>query len=187
MINQIATYSKVIFFLFHENVLLLSTNIHPTFWPFVYDSAEKQMLNAISLVIEQRKNEFDRIAKVRIFPIYVYALREWYHFPDTCRGLLLAAGGPSWPWSYSSWIYNYLCNQCLLPLKVVSSRPVHFEVYSIQHYVIKFGSDLRQVGGFLRVLWFPSSIKYITEILLKVALNTINQPTKNHCILWTTE
>jgi hypothetical protein len=38
--------------------------------------------------------------------------------------------------------------------KVVSSNPVHGEVYSIQHYVIKFVSDLRQVGGFLRVLWF---------------------------------
>jgi hypothetical protein len=24
--------------------------------------------------------------------------------------------GPSWQWSYGSWIYNYLCNQCLLPL-----------------------------------------------------------------------
>jgi hypothetical protein len=33
--------------------------------------------------------------------------------------------------------------------KVVSSNPVHGEVYSIQHYVIKFVSDLRQVGGFL--------------------------------------
>jgi len=21
--------------------------------------------------------------------------------------------GPSWSWSYGSWIYNYLCNQCL--------------------------------------------------------------------------
>jgi len=21
--------------------------------------------------------------------------------------------GPSWPWSYGSWIKNYLCNQCL--------------------------------------------------------------------------
>jgi hypothetical protein len=21
--------------------------------------------------------------------------------------------GQSWPWSYCSWIYNYLCNQCL--------------------------------------------------------------------------
>jgi len=24
--------------------------------------------------------------------------------------------GPSWPWSHGSWIYNYLCNQCLSPL-----------------------------------------------------------------------
>jgi hypothetical protein len=35
---------------------------------------------------------------------------------------------------------------------VVSSNPVHDEVYSIQHYVRKFVSDLRQVGGFLRFL-----------------------------------
>jgi len=24
--------------------------------------------------------------------------------------------GPSWSWSYGSWIYDYLCNQCLSPL-----------------------------------------------------------------------
>ena len=30
---------------------------------------------------------------------------------------------------------------------------------SIQHYVIKFVSDLLQVGGFLQVLRFPPSIK----------------------------
>jgi hypothetical protein len=52
------------------------------------------------------------------------------------------------------------------------------EVYSIQNYVIKIVSDLRQVGGFLRVLQFPPPIKLteshnIIEILLKVALNTI--------------
>jgi len=41
--------------------------------------------------------------------------------------------------------------------------------------VIKFFSDLRQVGGFLR---FPLPIKLTatkTEILLKAELNTINQ------------
>ena len=38
--------------------------------------------------------------------------------------------------------------------KVVSSNPVHGEVYSIQHYVIKFVSDLRQVVGFLRYSGF---------------------------------
>ena len=47
------------------------------------------------------------------------------------------------------------------------------------HYVIKFVSDLLQVGGFLRVLREPilSSNKTdnndIHEMLLKVALNTI--------------
>jgi hypothetical protein len=83
--------------LFHENVLLLSTNNfivipikYRNFGAFVYDSAEKQMLNAISLVIEQWKNEFVRIAKVRFFPIYFYALWGWYHFPDTCQDLFLA-------------------------------------------------------------------------------------------------
>ena len=35
--------------------------------------------------------------------------------------------------------------------EVASSNPVHCEVFLIQHYVIKFVSDLRQVGGFLRV------------------------------------
>ena len=42
---------------------------------------------------------------------------------------------------YGSWMYNYLCNQCLKPLKL-SSNPTHDEVYLIQHYVIKFVSDL---------------------------------------------
>jgi len=38
-------------------------------------------------------------------------------------------------------------------------EPRSGEVYSIQHYVIKFVSDLRQVGGFLRVLLFSPPIK----------------------------
>ena len=47
---------------------------------------------------------------------------------------------------------------------VVSSNSVHGEVYSIQHYVMKFVSDLRQVDGFLRVLWFPPPIKLTATI-----------------------
>ena len=66
-------------------VLLLSTYKfivipikYRNFGAFVYDSAEKQMLSTISLVITQRKNEFDRIVnefdrivKVR-FPPSIY-------------------------------------------------------------------------------------------------------------------
>ena len=29
---------------------------------------------------------------------------------------VLIIEGPPWPWSDGSWIYNYLCNQCLSPL-----------------------------------------------------------------------
>jgi hypothetical protein len=46
---------------------------------------------------------------------------------------------------------------------IVNSNP-EFEVYSIPHYVIKFVSYLRQVGGFLLVLWFPPPIKLTATI-----------------------
>ena len=45
-----------------------------------------------------------------------------------------------------------LYQRTLYTTKVVRSNPVHGEVYSIQHYVIKFVSYKRQVGGFLRFL-----------------------------------
>ena len=45
----------------------------------------------------------------------------------------------------------HVCLQSVpITTKVVSSNPVHGEVYSIQHYVIKFVSDLQQVGGLSR-------------------------------------
>jgi hypothetical protein len=47
---------------------------------------------------------------------------------------------------------------------VVSSNPALGEVHSIQHYVIKFVSDLRQIGGFLRVFQFPPPTKLTATI-----------------------
>ena len=47
---------------------------------------------------------------------------------------------------------------------VVSLNSVHGEVYSIQHYVIKFVSDLGQVDGLLRILRCPPSIKLTATI-----------------------
>ena len=40
----------------------------------------------------------------------------------------------------------------------------HLSVYSMQHYVIKFVSDLRQVGGLLRVHRVPPPIKLIATM-----------------------
>jgi hypothetical protein len=79
------------------------------------------------------------------------------------------------------WIYNYLYMQSVpITTNIVSSNPAYVvcTLYSIQHYVIKFVSELQPIGGFLQVhvLWFPPPIKLdchdVTEILLKVALNT---------------
>ena len=52
------------------------------------------------------------------------------------------------------WLLDLQLSVQLVPIttEVVSSNSIHGEVYSIQHYVIKFVSDLWQVGGFLRVL-----------------------------------
>ena len=62
--------------------------------------------------------------------------------------------------------------------KVVSSNSVHGEMYSIQLDVIKFVSNLLQVGGFFPdtpVSFTNKTDRHdINEILLKVALNTIN-------------
>ena len=57
--------------------------------------------------------------------------------------------------------------------KVVSLNPTHGEVYSIQHYVIKFVSDLRQVGGSPVFSTNKTDCHDITKLLLKVVLNTI--------------
>ena len=82
--------------------------------------------------------------------------------------------GPSRPWSYAISAYHHWCCE----FESRSGR-------GVQHYVIKFVSDLRQVGGFLRVLesYTNNTDRHdITEILLKVALNTIKQTTMHKSI-----
>ena len=79
------------------DILLLSTYkfivipiTYRNFGVFVYDAAEKQMINAISLVIEQRKNEFDRIARVRFFQNLLSCPASVISLSDTCQALCLA-------------------------------------------------------------------------------------------------
>jgi hypothetical protein len=72
---------------------------------------------------------------------------------------------PSWLWSYGGWIYNYLYNQCLSPLKLWVRIPLMARwTWMIQHYVIKFVCDLWQVSGFLWVLQFPPPVKLTATI-----------------------
>jgi hypothetical protein len=46
-------------------------------------------------------------------------------------------------------LWSYGMQSVSITTKVVNSNSDHGELYSIQHYVIKFGRDLWQVGGFL--------------------------------------
>ena len=46
----------------------------------------------------------------------------------------------------------------------VSLNAAHGEAFSVEHYVIKFVSDLWQVCGVFRVLRFPPQIKLIATI-----------------------
>ena len=48
--------------------------------------------------------------------------------------------------------------------KSVRLNPAHSEVYLIQHYVIKFVSELWQAGDFPWLLWCPPPIK-LTAII----------------------
>ena len=79
-------------------------------------------------------------------------------------------GGSSWPWSYGSWIYNYLCNRCLSPLMLWVRIP-------LKAWCTTICQCLLQVGGFLRVFRVSSTNKTdrhdIAEILLKVTLNSM--------------
>ena len=98
---------------------------------------------------------------ISYFLFYLWRSREWLtlsyvleivHYYDVCPFTIFF----SWPsWSYGSWIYNYLRNQCL----------------SFHHLSCEFE------------LWFSpdtpvsatnkTDLHDITEILLKVAFNTI--------------
>jgi hypothetical protein len=66
-------------------------------------------------------------------------------------------------------LYFNLTIICFCSLWVLSKRNFFSEfrsgeVYSIQHYVIQFFGDFRQVDGFVRVLRFPPPIKLTTTI-----------------------
>ena len=65
----------------------------------------------------------------------------------------------------------------------VSSNPSHGDVLSIQHYVLKFVSDLRQVGGFLRVRRFPPPIKLTSRYYWNIVESGVKHhkpPTTNN-------
>jgi hypothetical protein len=88
---------------------------------------------------------------------------------DSC---LTTNEGPLWSWSYVSWIYNYLCNQCLSPLKL-------WVRILLRRDLLDTTLCDKVCQWLVTGRWFPADSstnktdRYdITEILLKVALST---------------
>ena len=70
------------------------------------------------------------------------------------------------------WLFDLQLLLQLVPIttKVVDSNSTHGKVYLIRHYVIKFISDLRQVGVSFRVPKFPPPIKLTAMIAVVVVV-----------------
>jgi hypothetical protein len=96
--------------------------------------------------------------------------------------MLRMSEGPSWPWSYGSWIYNYLCNQCLSPLMLWVQISIRARCTTLCD---KFCQWLATGRWFSPCPPVSSTNKLdchdVTEILMNVALNTIKQ-TKYVCL-----
>ena len=78
-----------------------------------------------------------------------------------CMSYLFQDFGPSW--SYGSWIYNYLCNQCLSPLTLWVLIPIMVRC-TIQHYVINLSVTIKDLW-FSPVLQFPPPPPYNWNIV----------------------
>ena len=79
----------------------------------------------------------------------------------------------SWPWSYGSWIYNYLCNQCLSPLMLWVRILIRAKCTTLGDAVCQLLATGRWFSPGTSVS--SNNKTYITEILLKVALSKIKQ------------
>ena len=100
------------------------------------------------------------VLKMHISVEHDISILEWFSI-SICRG-------PSW--LYGSLIYNYLCNQCLSPLMLWVQISIMARCTTLCDKVCQWLSQ-----GPLVSSTNITDHHDITEILLKVALNTIKQ------------
>ena len=83
--------------------------------------------------------------------------------------------GPSWPWSHGSWIYNYLCIQCLSPLMLWVRISIRARCTTLSDKVCQWLATGQWFSPGPSVSSTNKTDNHDkTEILLKVVLNTIN-------------
>jgi len=82
-----------------------------------------------------------------------------YHYDLYCH-CWLPLNASEWPWSYGSWIYNYIFNRCLSPLMLWVRLLLRARCTTLCDKICQW----HPVDGFLRILWFPPPIKLTTTI-----------------------
>ena len=83
--------------------------------------------------------------------------------------------GPSLSWLYNSWIYNYLCNQCLSPLVLWVRISIRTKCTTLFDKVCQWLAISRWFSSGPPVFSTNKTDRHVTtEILLKLVLNTIN-------------
>jgi hypothetical protein len=101
-----------------------------------------------------------------------------FSFLFTIIFLLIYLMGASWPWSYGSWIYNYLCNQCLSPLMLWVWISIRAKCITLCDKVCQWLATGQWFSPGTPVSSTNKTFSHdITEILLKVMLNTIRPNT----------
>jgi hypothetical protein len=103
---------------------------------------------------------------------FCFFLVLWLLTPLSTIFQLYRDRAPSCPWSYGSWIYNYLCNQCLSPLKLCVRISIRARCTTLCDKVCQWLAIGR---------WFSpgtpvspinkTDLHDITEILLKIPEN----------------
>jgi hypothetical protein len=67
---------------------------------------------------ENHRQVTDKLYHIMLYRVLFHLTTGKLSWNFTCpQHYQLTRLGLSWSWSYSSWIYNYLYNQCLSPLK----------------------------------------------------------------------
>ena len=94
------------------NIILIVFGFTPIYWT-PSEHAYQYTINVFkSSVFQLNSWRLEKIQKslfVLYMCIHIHVFFIYYAFPQLNLG-------PSWLWSYGSWIYNYLCNQCLSSL-----------------------------------------------------------------------
>jgi hypothetical protein len=107
------------------------------------------------------------------------SLKIHFHNPITVSyAIFIVKMGPSWSWSYGSWIYNYLCNQCLSPLMLWVRISIRERCKTFCDKVCQWLATGQWFSPGLAVSSTNKTDRHDrTVILLKVVLNTIKHQT----------